>query len=202
MQLFHYHYWTNLVEETENFYVKNDFHVAGRFAKTKEGIKTYHPPLKWEDFRNENPLFRIIEVRKGKVNITFGVGKKPKFDHIGFLVTRKEHDNICKRANDLKWNVNEGDRRTFIGTPSHLRIELQQQEDVIENDKEYITSMDISVRDLKDVEYLSKMFGTYVSELNFTLGEKLALNKVIIQGEKNGLVTDPNEVMIQFVNSL
>ncbi|WP_163582562.1 hypothetical protein [Gracilibacillus saliphilus] len=60
-------------------------------------------------------MFRIIEVRKGKVNVAFGFGKKPIFDHIGFLVTKEEHTAICKRANQLGWNINEGERRTFIG---------------------------------------------------------------------------------------
>lgn len=87
MNIFHYHHWTNLLEETENFYVQHGFDVRGRYAKGKKGIENYHPLLKWEDFRDESPLFRIIEVRKGKVNVTFGFGEKPIFDHIGFLVT-------------------------------------------------------------------------------------------------------------------
>jgi hypothetical protein len=200
VNIFHYHHWTNLVEETENFYVQNGFEVTGRFAKVKEGIQTYDPPLKWENFREENPLFRIIEVRKGKVNVTFGAGKKPMFDHIGFLVTKEEHDDICIRAKSLGWNVNEGDRRTFIGTPLRLRIELQQREDVIEKGTDYISSMSISVKELKDVKDLSILFGENISELHFIQGNQLALSNVTINGEINGLVIDPNGVNIRFVD--
>ncbi|TFB19562.1 VOC family protein [Filobacillus milosensis] len=202
MQLFHYHHWTDLVEETEKFYVENGFQVAGRFAKVKDGIQTYHPPLEWEDFREGNPLFRIIEVRKGKVNITFGAGKKPMFDHIGFLVTKKEHDDICQRASVLDWNVNEGDRRTFIGTPYRFRIELQQLDDVIEGGQEHITSMEISVKDFDKVEDFSKLLGENISQIQFVQGEQVGLNKVEIEGEESGLVTDPNGVRINFINNL
>ncbi|MGP3739931.1 hypothetical protein ACTWKB_15990 [Bacillus sp. 4A_MP2] len=33
MQLFHYHYWTPFVEETEKAYTSLGFEVKGRFAK-------------------------------------------------------------------------------------------------------------------------------------------------------------------------
>ncbi|BBP87110.1 hypothetical protein BsIDN1_07280 [Bacillus safensis] len=75
MQLFHYHYWTPFVEETEQTYRSLGFEVKGRF--TKDGA--YHPPLKWDDFREEQPTFRIIEMRKGQINITFGYSKKKSF---------------------------------------------------------------------------------------------------------------------------
>lgn len=201
MEIFHYHHWTNYVEETEKFYIQNGFHVTGRFAKGKNGIITYHPPLNWEDFRKENPQFRIIEMRKGKVNVTFGGGKMPMFDHIGYLVTKKEHDEICRCASHLGWNVNKGDRRTFIGTPSRFRIELQQHNDVIEDGKEQIISMDISVKDLNDVQGFAKLLGENISELHFTSGEVPTLKKVTISGEENCSIIDPNGVTIEVVNN-
>ncbi|MDX5486552.1 hypothetical protein [Bacillus pumilus] len=44
------------------------FEVKARF--TKDG--SFHPPLIWDDFREEQPTFRIVEMRKGQINITFG----------------------------------------------------------------------------------------------------------------------------------
>lgn len=49
MQLFHYHYWTPFVEETEQAYTSLGFEVKGRFAK--EG--SFPPPQTWDDFREE-----------------------------------------------------------------------------------------------------------------------------------------------------
>lgn len=192
MKLFHYHHWTDRVEETENFYVQNGFEVAGRFAKEK----TYHPPLMWDDFRNEYPQFRIIEVRKGKINVTFGRGKKPMFDHIGYLVSEKEHEEICGRARSLGWNLSIGERRTFIGTPFRLRIELQLRKDVVNAEDDSIQSMDIKANKKDGIKDLPILFGRPVPELHFSNGQQLTLEKVTIKGHKNQTITDPNGVFI------
>ncbi len=151
MRLFHYHYWTDQVEQTEHFYAANGFHVTGRFAKGEEGMITYHPPLTWDDFRADHPSFRIIETVKGKINVTFGAGKKPMFDHIGFLVTGDEHEALCKSAKENGWKVSVGDRRTFIGTPLGLRIELQKDSGKVHDEDDEITRMVISVKNLNVV---------------------------------------------------
>ncbi|MGE6256851.1 hypothetical protein ACQKCU_02900 [Heyndrickxia sporothermodurans] len=70
-------------------------------------------------------MFRIVEVRKGIVNITFGFVKRVMFDHIGFLVSNEEKFKICKQTQLLYLHVEEGERRTFITTPYKFRIELQ-----------------------------------------------------------------------------
>lgn len=89
MLLFHYHFWTPHLEETEKFYVENGFRTSLRTGKYQGEYQTFNPPLEWDDFRNKPITFRIIEVRRGAMNITFGFGKKVMFDHIGFLVTKK-----------------------------------------------------------------------------------------------------------------
>lgn len=73
-------------------------------------------------------MFRIVEVRKGIVNITFGFVKRVMFDHIGFLVSNEEKFKICKQTQLLNLHVEEGERRTFIITPYIFRIELQTHE--------------------------------------------------------------------------
>lgn len=194
MKLFHYHHWTDRVEETENFYVRQGFSVKGRFGKEK----TYHPPLGWDDFRRENPQLRIIEMRKGEVNVTFGQGKKPMFDHIGYLVSKQEHDEICSRARKLGWNVNSNNRRTFVGTPFRLRIELQQREAIVGGKNDTIQSMDISVKTTSGIEKLPKLFGEPLRELHFNQGEQIELNRVVIKGIENRTVTDPQGVHLVF----
>ncbi|WP_260412218.1 hypothetical protein [Alkalihalobacillus sp. TS-13] len=63
----------------------------------------------------------------------FGYGKRIIFDHIGFLVTKDEHDQLCQRAEILDWAVKTGERRTFIITPPYgFPIELQTHHDVID----------------------------------------------------------------------
>jgi hypothetical protein len=131
--LFHYHFWTPYVEETEKFYERNGFRISQRIGKYQGNFHMFNPPLEWDDFREKNILFRIIEVRKGSVNITFGYGKKITFDHIGFLVTEKEQKKICENADKMKWEVDQGERRTFITTPYQFRIELQTNKDVVDS---------------------------------------------------------------------
>lgn len=63
--LFHYHFWTLYVEETEKFYVKNSFRVSLRMGKDEGEFHTFNPPLTWDDFRHQAIQFRIIELGKG-----------------------------------------------------------------------------------------------------------------------------------------
>ncbi|HET7656925.1 MAG TPA: hypothetical protein VFK37_01435 [Bacillales bacterium] len=195
MKLFHYHHWTDCVEETEQFYTTNGFRTAGRFGTER----TYHPPLTWEDFRNEQPLLRIVEVRKDQVNVTFGRGNRPMFDHIGWLVSKNEHDVICEHARKLGWNVNSNERRTFIGTPFHLRLELQQHDDAIDTGTCEICFMDITVKETKYTDQLPKLFGHSLPELRFQRGARLALERVVLKNMEKRRVTDPQGVMLQFI---
>ncbi|SUV00802.1 Uncharacterised protein [Cytobacillus firmus] len=70
-------------------------------GKYQGDFQNFDPPLVWDNFREKNILFRIIEARKGSINITFGYGKKIKFDHIGFLVSEKEQELICQNADNM-----------------------------------------------------------------------------------------------------
>lgn len=93
MQLFHYHYWTPFVEETEQAYRSLGFEVKARF--TKDG--SFHPPLTWDDFREEQPTFRIVEMRKGQINITFGYSKKSFLITLAFLSQMKNMGSCFHR---------------------------------------------------------------------------------------------------------
>lgn len=68
----------------------------------------------WEDFREKKILFRIIEARKGSINITFGYGKKIIFDHIGFWVSEKEQELICQNADNMNWTVDRGNEERLL----------------------------------------------------------------------------------------
>ncbi|MCM3405170.1 hypothetical protein [Cytobacillus oceanisediminis] len=131
--LFHYHFWTPHVEETERFYTNNGFRIYQRIGKYQGDFQNFDPPFVWDDFREKDILFRIIEARKGCINVTFGYGKKSIFDHIGFLVIEKEQEFICQNAVNLNWNVDRGERRTFITTPYSFRIELQTNKDLVDS---------------------------------------------------------------------
>src|SRR5690348_8851720 len=96
--LFHYHFWTPHLEAMENFYVAQGFRVHQRLGKFKGEFQSFNPPLTWDDFREKNILFRIIEMKKDNINITFGYGKRVMFDHIGFIVPDKEKEIICHNA--------------------------------------------------------------------------------------------------------
>ncbi|MEI5907379.1 hypothetical protein WAK64_09955 [Bacillus spongiae] len=146
MQLFHYHWWTDKLEDMENFYHQLGFETTIRVGKYNGEMQTFHPPLKWDDFRDKGITFRIIEMVKGQTNITFGHGKKDMFDHIGLLVDETEYTEIMGKAKELNWRINEGDRRTFIFTPWHFKIELQKRNDVISKDKHtFIDTIEIDI---------------------------------------------------------
>ncbi|KPN13021.1 hypothetical protein AKG37_14110 [Bacillus australimaris] len=192
MQLFHYHYWTPFVEETEQTYRSLGFEVKGRF--TKDGA--FHPPLTWEDFREEQPIFRIIEMRKGQINITFGYSKKVLFDHIGFLVSDEEYDQLLAQAKELNWPVQEGERRTFLSTPLRLRLELQRRTDVIETGNNALHAMTIVVPDLSQTSEVDQLLSSMKQPILWQKGERLSLLNVIMTDDVGVDTTDPNGVHI------
>ncbi|MFD1735195.1 VOC family protein [Bacillus salitolerans] len=193
MKLFHYHYWTDSVEETEDFYWKCGFKIVQRFGKNK----TYHPPLTWNDFRKEQPIFRVIEVRKGSVNITFGEGKRPIFDHIGFLVNKAEQHSICKRAMKLGWGTEMNERRTFIRAPFGLRFELQCREEVIDDigAKFAIKGMKIGIKKEDGINQVTSVFNSSLPEIQFVKSDKLELQCVLVNG-LHQYYKDPNGVVL------
>lgn len=170
VQLFHYHWWTGKVEEMENFYFKLGFQVTLRAAKRNGEIETFNPPLTWDDFRNKELTFRIIEMRKGQTNITFGNGKKDMFDHMGFLVDELEYKQIIERANEANWKVNEGDRRTFISTPWGIRIELQKNNNVVTNEPDtIIDTLEINLPFNAGLRNLADFLALQISENNHSI---------------------------------
>ncbi|QHE52887.1 VOC family protein [Pontibacillus sp. HMF3514] len=159
MQLFHYHWWTDKPEEMERFYQKLGFETNLRVGNYKGEMQTFNPPLNWDDFRDKDVRFRIIQMVKGQTNITFGQGKRDIFDHIGILVNESEYFQMVDKAQELGWKVNEGERRTFISTPWKLKIELQKRHEVVTEEKHtYIKAMEIllpfSEEDLMSLSYL------------------------------------------------
>ncbi|MCY7704311.1 hypothetical protein MH062_01980 [Bacillus safensis] len=192
MQLFHYHYWTPFVEETEQAYRSLGFEVKGRF--TKSG--SFHPPLTWDDFREEQPTFRIIEMRKGQINITFGYSKKVLFDHIGFLVSDEEYAQLLAQAKELNWPIQAGERRTFLSTPLRLRLELQRRTDVIETGTEALHAMTIAVPDLSQTPKVDQLLSPLHQPIHWQKGEQLSLLNVIMTDDDGVDTTDPNGVHI------
>ncbi|KEP30342.1 hypothetical protein [Bacillus safensis] len=192
MQLFHYHYWTPFVEETEQAYRSLGFEVKGRF--TKSG--SFHPPLTWEDFREEQPTFRIIEMRKGQINITFGCSKKVLFDHIGFLVSDEEYDQLLAQAKELNWPIQAGERRTFLSTPLRLRLELQRRTDVIETGTDALHAMTIAVPDLSQTPKVDQLLSPLHQPIHWQKGEQLSLLNVVMTDDDGVDTTDPNGVHI------
>lgn len=134
MKCFHYHWWTDKVEEMEAWYRGIGFETRQRIGRANGVMRDFNPPLEWADFRQEEVQFRIIEMMQGQVNITFGQGKRDRFDHIGFLVNDLEHDEVLKNAALLGWRVDEGGRRTFISTPWRFRVELQRRKEAVRSE--------------------------------------------------------------------
>ncbi|CAM3991845.1 hypothetical protein [Mesobacillus zeae] len=196
--LFHYHFWTPYVEETERFYRENGFRVSLRVGRHEGEFKEFNPPLTWDDFHDQNILFRIIEVRKGAVNITFGYGKKITFDHVGFLVTEDRLKEICSRAETMEWGINFGERRTFINTPYGFKIELQTHGDVIDSIQSDETMANLKIATKKDglARDLALLFNHPVGEVIAVPGGDTMIEEAVIKSFLSPGSSDPNGVKI------
>lgn len=196
--LFHYHFWTPYIEETERFYVENDFRIFQRIGKYQGDFQNFDPPLNWDDFRKKDILFRIIEARKGTINITFGYGKKIIFDHIGFLVSETAQEVICKNADKLNWSVDKGERRTFITTPYNFRIELQTNKDIVDSIIDNIKIKELKLETkIEGLENdLFSLFGKPVDTIKSVIGETVTIREAVIKGFSTKQLEDPNGVKI------
>ncbi|WP_433746430.1 VOC family protein [Falsibacillus pallidus] len=194
--LFHYHFWTPHLEETEEFYVQAGFQVHQRIGRYNGEFQSFDPPLTWNDFRDKSVLFRIIELRKGSVNITFGYGKRPVFDHIGFLVSEEEKNGIIKRAGELNWSHRSNERRTFIETPYGFKIELQTNVEYVKGGNSAIERLDLSVNQPGAEESLSYLLNRHAGKMNISQTGNVQLNRAYIS-ELDGLRKfDPNGLEI------
>lgn len=196
--LFHYHFWTPNLEETEKFYVENGFRVTLRLGRYEGEFQKFNPPLNWDDFREHNILFRIIEVRKGAINITFGYGKRVIFDHIGFLVSEEKHNLICDNAERIHWPLDRGDRRTFITTPYKFRIELQTHQDAVESLTENINLKELKLETKTHglENDLLTLFGEPVTSIHSVAGDSVTIKEALIEGLSIDGHYDPNGVKI------
>lgn len=196
--LFHYHFWTPFVEETEKFYVENGFVISQRIGRYEGDFQSFNPPLKWDDFREKNIIFRIIEARKGTINITFGYGKKIMFDHIGFFVSEKEQMKICENADKLNWKVDKGERRTFITTPYNFRIELQTNEDAVDsfNHQVKIQELKLTTKKAGLESDLSSLFGNSAYNISSEIGDVVTIKQAVIKNLISSPIIDPNGLEI------
>lgn len=178
--LFHYHFWTPIVESMERFYHRLGFRVDQRIGRFEGKFQSFDPPLAWEDFKDKKILFRIIEMKKENINITFGYGKRTKFDHIGFLVSEEEKLLICQNAHVLNWKVELGERRSFISSPYGFSIELQTHRDTVDGDRveENIMKMLISTLLEGLEENLNILFGREMKEVQSVKGEEVMLKEI------------------------
>ncbi|MCF6137467.1 hypothetical protein [Pseudalkalibacillus berkeleyi] len=198
--LFHYHYWTPFLEETERYYESQGFEVYQRLGKFEGNFQSFDPPLSWDDFREKGILFRIIEMRKGNVNITFGYGKKVMFDHIGLIKTDKEHDQICRKVDAIGWDVNIGERRTFISTPYGFRVELQTHPDVLEaSDLTIIENMKVQTKEMELDDTFYKIFSLNPDVLESKKGAIPSITNVRMTGIKVQNSKDPNGVWLSSI---
>jgi hypothetical protein len=194
--LFHYHHWTPYLEETEKYYFDQGFEVSQRLGRFKGEFQAFNPPLSWKEFRDQEILFRIIEMKKGNINITFGYGKKVMFDHIGLLVSKEKHDQICKNAEEHGWEVNIGDRRTFVSTPYGFKVELQTHVDVIENSSSKIETMQLTTKNEPLDHTFYEVFSLDSDRIDSMVSNHPSIVEVRISDLPNAQTTNPNGVKV------
>ncbi len=199
--LFHYHLWTPFVEETERFYQQLGFQVTQRIGKYAGEFTSFDPPLDWDDFREQQILFRIIEMKRGAINLTFGYGKKVMFDHIGFLVTEAERLQVLGRAEGLGLTIQANERRTFIGTPFGFRIELQTHPDAVESETgDRLLQLGIATPTPGLEPLLSQLLARPVPEITSVVAERMHARQVVFSGIPALPVQDPNGLEVRTVS--
>lgn len=135
-------------------------------------------------------------MRKGQINITFGYSKKVLFDHIGFLVSDEEYDQLLAQAKELNWPIQAGERRTFLSTPLRLRLELQRRTDVIETGTDAAHAMTIAVPDLSQTPKVDQSLSPLHQPIHWQKGERLSLLDVNMTNVDEMNTIDPNGVHI------
>ena len=169
MELFHYHWWTDKTEEMEKFYREQGFETKLRVGRYQGDMQPFNPPLTWDDFRDKQVAFRIIEMVNGQTNVTFGHGTKDRFDHIGILVSETEYKRILENAEALNWRVSEGERRTFISTPWRFRIELQLRMEVVSDQNHtQIKAMEMDLPFQENPESIAHLLGLTIGQRDET----------------------------------
>ncbi|MBV6685048.1 hypothetical protein KV679_15155 [Bacillus sp. JRC01] len=210
MKCFHYHWWTYKVEEMEAWYRGIGFETRQRIGRANGEMREFNPPLEWEDFRQEEVQFRIIEMVQGQVNITFGQGKRDRFDHIGFLVDDREHNEVLKNAALLGWRVDEGERRTFISTPWRFRVELQRRKEAVRSEAfPSLARLELNIDRPGRLSALAELLGAEAEdkgetclirtadwELQLSRGQESSLESVGIRQPASFTATDPVGVLM------
>ncbi|MEW4306043.1 hypothetical protein [Rossellomorea marisflavi] len=210
MKCFHYHWWTDKVEEMEAWYRGIGFETRQRIGRANGEMREFNPPLEWEDFRQEDVRFRIIEMVQGRMNITFGQGKRDRFDHIGFLVDDLEHDKVLKNAALLGWRVDEGERRTFISTPWRFRVELQRRKEAVRSEAfPSIARLELNIDRPGRLSSLAELLGAEAEdkgetclirsddwEIQLSRGKESSLESVEVRQREPLTATDPVGVLI------
>lgn len=210
MKCFHYHWWTDKVEEMEAWYRGIGFETRQRIGRANGTMREFNPPLEWEDFREENVQFRIIEMVQGQVNITFGQGKRDRFDHIGFLMDDLEHDEVLKNAALLGWRVDEGERRTFISTPWRFRVELQRRKEAVRSEAfPSLARLELNIDRPGRLSALAELLGAEAEdkgetclirtadwELQLSRGQESSLESVEVRQREPLAGTDPVGVLM------
>ncbi|WP_426353583.1 hypothetical protein [Exiguobacterium sp. R-39] len=201
--LFHYHLWTPFVEETERFYQQLGFQVTQRIGRYEGAFTSFDPPLDWDDFREQPILFRIIEMKRGAINMTFGYGKKVMFDHIGFLVTEADRLQILGRAEAVGLTVQANERRTFIQTPFGFRIELQTHPDAVQSETgDQLLQLDIATSTPGLKKLLSQLLDRSVPEITTIVAERMHFRQAVFSGTPTLPGQDPNGLEVRTVSPL
>ena len=136
MQLFHYHLVTSKVRSLEARYVgKLGFELVGRYGWRGESSQWFEPGTGWEELDAMGFRLRLVEVRRGAVNVVLQPGHwdVPRVDHLGLALDHDEYDEVVERAGDLGLKVQDHPgKRTFIATDAGYRIEVHPPRDWIE----------------------------------------------------------------------
>lgn len=150
---------------------------------------------------------RVCRIFKESRN-NYGTRKiKRELAKQGFIVSRRRIGRVMKSldltcAERMNWEVNRGERRTFITTPYKFRLELQTNTDVIDSMTDNIKIKELRLETKKKGldNDLSTLFSKSVNNIVSEVGEKVTIKEAVFNGFLSSNIVDPNGVRI--VNSI
>jgi len=136
VRVFHYHLVTSKPRLVEARYLgKLGFELVARYGWLGEQSHWFAPGKSWDELDALGFRLRLIELRRGAVNVVVqpGLWDVPRVDHLGVALDEDAFLSALERASDLDLKIQDHPgKRTFITTEAGYRLEVHPPRDWID----------------------------------------------------------------------
>ena len=183
MQVFHYHLVTSRVRLVEARYLaKLGFDLVARYGWVEDSSHWFEPGKSWEELDEIGFRPRLVELRRGGVNVVLQPGHwdVPRVDHLGVALDEDSFLEALERASDLEMKIQDHPgKRTFIATDAGYRVEVHPPRDWVDEIVEHADELRLAELHLRaeDPEVkaaaLAAIFGLERTDGDVLLGDTL-----------------------------